>query len=58
MNDLLTKREAAAELRLSVRSLERLIAQGRIRVVHPTVRRTCVERREIDAYRASLRRAA
>lgn len=51
---LLTLDEAAAVLRLSRRSVERLAASGRIRVVHPAPGRTCITRREMDAYLASL----
>lgn len=57
---LLTIPEAAAVLRIHERTLRRLIAAGRIRVVHPTPGRTCVTRRELDAYLAHIegRRAA
>lgn len=57
---LLTVPEAAAVLRIHERTLRRLVAAGRVRVVHPTPGRTCVTRRELDAYIASLegRRAA
>jgi excisionase family DNA binding protein len=57
---LLTETEAAAVLRLSTRSVRRLIAAGRLRVVHPVPGRTLITRRELDAYLAHLegRRAA
>ena len=55
---LLTLSEVAELLRVSRRSVERLVRAGRIRVVHPVPGRTLVERREVDAYLASLRRAA
>jgi len=55
---LLTLPEVAAELRVSRRSVERLIAAGRIRPIHPVPGRTLVERRELDAYIAWARRAA
>lgn len=55
---LLTLAEVAAELRVSRRTVERLIGAGRIRVLHPSPGRVVVERREVDAYLAALRRAA
>ncbi len=55
---LLTIPDVAAELRISPRSVQRLIAAGRIRVVHPSPGVTRIERRELDAYLAWLRRAA
>lgn len=55
---LLTLDELAAELRVSRRTVERLIHLGRIRVVHPSPGRTAVETRELEAYRAAIRRAA
>lgn len=54
----LTLPEVADRLRVSRRTVERLIARGRIRVVHPSEGRTCVEEREVEAYQAWLRRAA
>lgn len=57
-DDYLTLDEVAEALRLSRRSVERLVHRGRLRVVHPVPGRTCVERRELRAYRASLRRVA
>lgn len=50
--------EVAERLDVSRRTVERLIAAGRIRVIHPSPGRVRVERRELDAYMASLRRAA
>lgn len=55
---VLTIDEAAAILRVSRRTVYRLIGAGRIRVIHPTPGRTLVERREIEAYLAWCRRAA
>lgn len=57
-SELLTFAEVAGVLRCSVRSVQRLISEGRIRTVSPTPGRRRVERRELDAYLASLRRAA
>lgn len=54
MTALLTLDEVAEALRLSRRSVERLVAAGRLRVVHPTAGRTCVTRRELEAYVAHL----
>lgn len=54
----LTLDEAAAQLRLSRRTVERLVRAGRIRVVHPSPGRTVIEVRELDAYLAAIRRAA
>lgn len=58
MSDLLTLPEVADALRVSRRSVERLIAAGRIRVVRPVPGKTLVEQRELEAFRASLRRVA
>ena len=58
MTELLTLDEAAAELRLSRRSVERLVRSGRIRIVRPSPGRVAVERREMDAYTAWMRRSA
>lgn len=55
---LLTKAEAADRLRVSPRTLDRLISAGRIRVVHPSPGRTVIEERELNAYLAAIRRAA
>lgn len=54
----LTKPEAADRIRVSVRTLDRLIAAGRIRVIHPSPGRTVIEERELDAYLAHLRKVA
>jgi excisionase family DNA binding protein len=56
--ELLTLPEVAAELRVSRRTVERLIRTGRLRVVHPSPGRTMIEARELAAYRAHLRDAA
>ena len=56
--DLLTLDEVAQALRVSRRSVERLVRAGRIRVLHPVPGRTLVERRELEAYVAGVRRAA
>jgi excisionase family DNA binding protein len=53
---VLTVDEAAKRLRVSRRTLYRLVATGRIRVIHPTPGRTMVTERELDAYVASLER--
>jgi excisionase family DNA binding protein len=58
VSELLTLDEVAESLRVSRRSVERLVRAGRIRVVHPVPRRTLIEQRELEAYRASLRRVA
>lgn len=58
MSDLLTLPEVAEQLRVSRRSVERLVRAGRIRVVRPVPGRTLIEARELEAYRASIRRVA
>lgn len=54
---LITKKAAAAELGIGVRSLERLIADGKLAVVKPTPNRVVIEtgeiRRFIDAHRVA-----
>jgi excisionase family DNA binding protein len=55
---LLTLDEVARELTLSRRTVERLVRSGRIRTVRPSPGRVAVERREVDAYLAWMRRAA
>lgn len=50
--------EAAKALGISKRTLERLVAAGRIRVIRPSPGRVAIEERELDAYIKSLRRAA
>lgn len=56
--DYLTIPEVAAALRVSRRTVERLVRSGRLRVVHPSPGRTMIEARELNAYRAHLRDAA
>lgn len=56
MIELLTVDEAAKRLRVSRATFYRLVSDGRIRVVHPTPRRTLVTTRELDAYVSSLER--
>lgn len=58
MTQLLTLPEARAILAISERTLYRLIAAGRLRVVHPSPGTTRVTEKELAAYMASLRRAA
>lgn len=50
--------DVATILRVSRRTVERLVAAGRLRVVRPSPGRVLVEERELQAYLASLRRAA
>lgn len=58
MTKLLTLSEAAGALRVSVRTVQRLIASGQIRPVH-IGRRTLVTEQEVEAYlSAAFRRAA
>jgi excisionase family DNA binding protein len=57
VTDLLTLDEAAARLRVSRRTVQRLIAEGRIRPVRIR-RRVLVTPRELEAYLAGLHRAA
>lgn len=54
----LTLPEAADFLRISRRTLQRQVAAGRIRVLHPSPGRTVIEERELNAYLAAIRRAA
>ena len=49
MTRLLTLNEAADALRVSVRTVQRLIASGQIRPVH-IGRRTLVTEKELEAY--------
>ena len=51
----LTLSEVAEELRVSRRSIERLVGAGRLRVIRPTPGRVMIERRELNAYVARLR---
>ena len=57
MSGLLTIPEVCDELRVSRRTVYRLIEQGRLRTVH-IGKRVFITRRELDAFLASLRRAA
>jgi excisionase family DNA binding protein len=57
MMELLTLDEVAERLRVSRRSVERLVRARRLRVLHPVPGRTLVERRELEAYIAWARRA-
>lgn len=54
----LTLGEVQEKLRISRRSVYRLIRAGRLRVVHPTPGRTVIERTDVDAYIRWLRDAA
>ena len=55
---LLDPIDAAAYLHVSRRTLERLVAEGRVRPLYVRPRRPKFEIRELDAYLASLRRRA
>jgi excisionase family DNA binding protein len=55
--ELLTLDDVATRLRVSRRTVERIVKEGRIRVVH-VGRQTRVTPRELDAYIAALVRAA
>lgn len=55
---LLTFKEAGDRLRVSRRTVERLVRAGRIRAVHPSPGRVAIEERELNAYLAAIRRAA
>jgi excisionase family DNA binding protein len=55
---LWTLKAAAERLTISRRSLERLIASGRIRVIHPSPGRSAITDSELEAYVAALVRAA
>lgn len=55
---MLTLDQVAERLTLSRRTVERLVAAGRIRVLHPSPGRIVVEERELNAYLAAIRRAA
>ena len=58
MTRLLTLQEAAEVLRVSVRTVQRLISSGQIRPVH-IGRRTLITEKEVEAYlSAAYRRAA
>lgn len=58
MSELLTLDEVADRLRVSRRTVERLVSKGWLRVVRPSPGRTCVEGRELEAYMARIRRVA
>lgn len=57
MTELLTLDDVAAQLKVSRRTVQRLARDGRIRAVH-IGRLPRFTQREVDAYVASLRRAA
>lgn len=46
--------EFAVILRVSRRTVQRLVSEGKVRVVHPSPRRTCVTDREVKAYLAYI----
>ena len=56
MTELLTIPEVAKVLTVHRRTVNRLIEQGRIRIVRPSPGRVAVTRRELDAYMASIAR--
>lgn len=56
MTAVLTVDEVAKRLRVSRRTLYRLVAAGRLRPIHPTPGRTAFTEREVEAYVASLER--
>ncbi len=56
--ELLTIAEVAARLRVSRRTVERLIAAGRIRTMRTSPGRVVVAERELNAYLAGQWRAA
>jgi len=49
-NQLLTRKEAAAELRISIRTLYDLINAGELRVVKVGQRKTFVRRADLNSY--------
>ena len=57
MAEYLDLAEVAARLLVSRRTVERLVAAKRLRVVRPSPGRVAVEVRELEAYQASLRRS-
>jgi excisionase family DNA binding protein len=57
MTVLLTPDDVAAQLQVSRRTVERLVKEGRLRPIR-IGRLPRFEQREVDAYVASLRRAA
>lgn len=56
VTELVTVAEAAARLRISRRSVYRLVQEGRLRPIHPVPGRTMFTSRELDAYISSLDR--
>jgi len=58
MTELLTIDEARRRLKVSRRTLYRLIEAGRIRVIYPRPRCPRITERELEAYIASIVRAA
>jgi excisionase family DNA binding protein len=59
MTELLTIDQARALLGgISRRSVYRLYDEGKLRVLYVTPRNPRIERREVDAYLASIRKAA
>ena len=58
MTELRNLDQAAAYLTVSRRTLNRLIAAGRIRTLQVSAGRKAIEVRELEAYLASLRRVA
>lgn len=56
MNELLTKRRAAELLGVSTRTIDRMRAEGRLRAVRPTGRRSVrFEMAELEKYVAKSR---
>lgn len=47
--EMLTKKEVAEATRLSLSSVNRLLAEGRLAAFRPTSRRTLVSRRSVEA---------
>jgi excisionase family DNA binding protein len=59
MTELLTLDEVGRLLGgISRRSVYRLYDQGKLRILYVTPRNPRIERREVDAYLASIRKAA
>lgn len=58
MTALLTLDEAAERLRVSRRTVERLVRDGKLRVLRPAPRRVVIDEREVEAFIAALRRVA
>jgi excisionase family DNA binding protein len=55
VGSLFTLDEAAARLRVSIRTVHRLIEDGQLRAIHVR-RRTFIPEREVDAYLAAAYR--